>query len=220
MIGLDRDLDLSRGAVLGLPGHAPGVAQGIDARLVWMSDEPFDRDRGYLLRTATDLVPIASIDIKAHLDLEALSERPASTCVSNDIALARIELGRRAALDLFAEQRETGSFVLIDPITGATVAGGVVTARRTRESAIRPNAFRLTREVLERGVGADLPPKGSEEELRRRANEVAILMRGAGVAVEIDDRWGSAGIDPASVWLGLIGVLSFGYVAAILFGLV
>ena len=220
VIGLDRDLDLSRGAVLGLPGHAPGVAQGIDARLVWMSDEPFDRDRGYLLRTATDLVPIASIAIKAHLDLEALSERPASTCVSNDIALARIELGRRAALDLFAEQRETGSFVLIDPITGATVAGGVVTARRTRETAVRPNAFRLTREVLERGVGADLPPKGSEEELRRRANEVAILMRGAGVAVEIDDRWASAGIDPASVWLSLIGVLSFGYVAAILFGLV
>jgi bifunctional enzyme CysN/CysC len=220
VIGLDRDLDLSRGAVLGLPGHAPGVAHGIDARLVWMSDEPFDRDRGYLLRTATDLVPIASIAIKAHLDLEALSERPASTCVSNDIALARIELGRKAALDLFADQHETGSFVLIDPITGATVAGGVVTALRTREGGVRPNAFRLTREVLERGVGADLPPKGAEEELRRRANEVAILMRGAGVAVEIDDRWGSAGIDPASVWLGLIGVLSFGYVAAILFGLV
>jgi hypothetical protein len=49
---------------------------------------------------------------------------------------------------------------------------------------------------------------------------VAILMRGAGVAVEIDDRWGSGGIDPTSIWLGPIGVLSFGYVAAILFGLV
>ena len=220
VIGLDRDLDLSRGAVLGLSGHAPAVAQGIDARLVWMSDAPFDRDRGYLLRTATDLIPIASIDIRAHLDLETLLERPASTCISNDITLAHIELGRRAALDLFSQHQETGSFVLIDPITGATVAGGIVIKTRTRESAIRPNAFRLTREVLERGVGADLPPKGSEEELRRRANEVAILMRGAGVAVEIDDRWGSAGIDATSVWLGLMGVLSFGYVAAILFGLV
>ena len=145
---------------------------------------------------------------------------PASGCVSNEIALARIELGRRAALDLFSDHRETGSFVLIDPITGATVAGGVVTALRFRESAIRPNAFRLTRELLERGVGADLPPNGSDEELRRRANEVAILMRGAGVAVEIDERWGGARIDPTSVWLGLLGALSFGYVGAILFGLV
>jgi bifunctional enzyme CysN/CysC len=220
VIGLDRDLDLSRGAVLGVPGHAPGAAQGIDARLVWMSEEPFDRERGYLLRTATDIVPIASIDIGAHLDLETLSERPASGCASNDIALARIELGRRAALDLFTDQRETGSFVLIDPITGATVAGGIVTARRTRERTARSNAFRLTRDVLERGIGADLPPTGSEQELRRRANEVAILMRGAGVAVEIDDRWGSAGIDPTTVWLGLMGALSFGFVGAILFGLI
>jgi sulfate adenylyltransferase subunit 1 len=220
VIGLDRDLDLSRGAVLGVPGHAPGAAQGIDARLVWMSEEPFDRERGYLLRTATDIVPIASIDIGAHLDLETLGERPASGCASNDIALVRIDLGRRAALDPFADQRETGSFVLIDPITGATVAGGVVTALRTRERVVRPNAFRLTRDVLERGIGADLPTTGSEQELRRRANEVAILMRGAGVAVEIDDRWGSAGIDPTTVWLGLMGALSFGFVGAILFGLI
>src|SRR5262249_27056475 len=156
------------------------------------------------------IVPIASIGIGVHLDLEALSERPAATCVSNDIALVRIDLGRRAALDPFADQRETGSFVLIEPITGATVAGGIVTALRTRETVVRPNAFRLTRDVLERGLGADLPPTGSEQELRRRANEVAILMRGAGVAVEIDDAWGNAGLDLTTVWLGLMGALSFG----------
>ena len=160
VIGLDRDLDLSRGAVLGVARDAPGVAHGIDARLVWLSEEPFDRERGYLLRTATDIVPIASISVRAHLDLEALSERPAATCVSNDIALVRIDLGRKVALDLFADQRETGSFVLIDPITGTTVAGGVVTALRRRESVVRSHAFRLTRDVLERGLGADLPPTG------------------------------------------------------------
>jgi bifunctional enzyme CysN/CysC len=220
VIGLDRDLDLSRGAVLGVARDAPGVAHGIDARLVWLSEEPFDRERGYLLRTATDIVPIASIGVRAHLDLEALSERPAATCVSNDIALVRIDLGRKVALDLFADQRETGSFVLIDPITGTTVAGGVVTALRRRESEVRSHAFRLTRDVLERGLGADLPPTGSDQELRRRANEVAILMRGAGVAVEIDDTWRSGGIDPTTVWLGLIGALSFGFVGAILLGLV
>jgi bifunctional enzyme CysN/CysC len=221
VIGLDRDIDVSRGAVLGVPGHEARVAQAIDARLVWLSDERFDRDRGYLLRTATDLVPLASIGITAHLDLETLTEGPASGCASNDIALARIELGRKTALDLFAEQRETGSFILIDSVTGATVAGGVVAAVHTRATKPRADAFRLTREVIERGLGADLPPNtSSEPELRRRANEVAILLRGAGVAVEMDDRWGSAGIDPVSAWLVLTGVLSFGFVAAIVFGMV
>jgi bifunctional enzyme CysN/CysC len=111
--------------------------------------------------------------------------------------------------------------MLVDPVSGASVAGGVVTAARAPESKQRPGAFRVTREALARGIGADLPADtASEQELRRRANEVAILMRGAGVAVEIDDTWRSGGIDPTTVWLGLIGALSFGFVGAILLGLV
>ena len=43
-------------------------------------------------------------------------------------------------------------------------------------------------------------------------------MRGAGVAVEIEDRWAQAGIDPTTVWLALVAVLSFGLVAAVVFG--
>jgi len=221
VLELDADIDISRGAVLASPGLAPPVTRRLDARLVWLSDERFGADRGYLLRTATDLIAIASIDIGAHLDLEALAERPASTCGANDIAVARITLGRQAAVDLFSDQRETGSFMLIDPISGASVAGGVVTAAHAPETRLGRNAFRLTRDLLARGIGADLPPdRASEPELRRRANEVAILLREAGVAVEIEDTWGRAGLDAATAWLALMGLLSFGFVGAVLWGLV
>jgi hypothetical protein len=68
-------------------------------------------------------------------------------------------------------------------------------------------------------VGADLGhDAASEEELRRRANEVAILLRGAGVAVEMEDRWARVGIDAATVWLGVLMVLSFGFVTAVVLG--
>ena len=195
------------------------MVRSVDARLVWLADEPFSPTRGYLLRTATDLIPVSSIGIGAHLDLATLTERPASTCTANDIAAARVELGRRAVAELFSQQRETGSFMLIDAVTGASVAGGVVTAVRGQDSKRPQDAFQLTRSLLKQGIGADLGhDAASEEELNRRANEVAILLRGAGVAVQMEDQWARTRIDAATVWLGVLMALSFGFVSAIVFG--
>jgi bifunctional enzyme CysN/CysC len=222
VLELDVDLDISRGAVLSTPGREPTATRNIDVRLVWLSDAAFAAERGYLLRTATDLVPIAGIDLRAHLDLATLKERPASTCVANDIALARIELGRSAAIDRFGDHPATGSFMVVDPINGTSVAGGVVVAAHGRETATKQGTFRLTRDLLARGLGADLPEtdRSAEGELRRRANEVAILLRAAGVAVELEDGWGHAGIDSATIWQWAMAIFSFGFVGAVLLGLV
>jgi bifunctional enzyme CysN/CysC len=221
VLQLDTDIDVSRGAVLAAPDAVPAAVRGFEARLVWLSDEPFDRGRGYLARTATDVVPVAGLDIGRHLDLATLAERPAATCAANDIAVARVQLGRATVAEAFADQRSTGSFMLVDAVTGASVAGGVVV--QTHASAPKPSgdAFRLTRSLLKQGVGADLGnDAAAEQELRRRANEVAILLRGAGVTVELDDRWGHAGPDASSLWFGALAVLSFGCAAAIILGLV
>jgi bifunctional enzyme CysN/CysC len=220
VLQLDTDLDVSRGAVLAAPGNVPPAVRSLEARLVWLSDQPFSRERGYLLRTATDLVPIASLQIAAHLDLEALTERPATACAANDIAVARIGLGRGAVVERYAEQRDTGSFVLVDAVTGAIVAGGIVAQAHAPESGQPARAFRLTRSLLRQGIGADLGDDvASERELRRRADEVAILLRGAGVAVEIEDRWEHVRTGAARVWPGLLAALSFAYAAAIVCGI-
>jgi bifunctional enzyme CysN/CysC len=221
VLQLDTDLDISRGAVLAPPQSAPKAARSLDARMVWLSDRPFARERGYLLRTATDLIPVATLQIAAHLDLDELTERPAATCKANDIAVARIGLGRSAVIEPYAGQRDTGSFVLVDAVTGATVAGGVVAETHARDTGKPLEAFRLTRSLLRQGLGADLGNDvASERELRRRAEEVAILMRGAGVAVEIEDRWQAGRIDARSVWLGILAALSFGFATAIVLGAV
>jgi bifunctional enzyme CysN/CysC len=221
VLQLDTDIDVSRGAVLAVSGSAPPAVRSFEARLVWLSDEAFDRSRGYLLRSATDLVPVAAVEIGKHLDLATLAERPASTCAANDIAVAHVQLGSATVLETFAQQRDTGSFMLVDAVTGASVAGGVVA--RTHAAAAKPTSdtFLLTPSLLRQGVGADLGhDAASEEELRRRANEVAILLRGAGVTVELDDRWRHAGLDASTVWLSALAALSFGYAAAIVLGLI
>lgn len=185
-IQLDADIDVSRGSVLAAPEAQPIVARTIEARFVWLSETPFDKRGSYLVRTATDLVPVTNIDIKALLELESLAIHPATSCKVNDIAIADVALGRATAIDRFTEAPETGSFMLVDAITGATIAGGIVTAA-SPDIQNQDNVFILTRAMLGRGLCSDLPdtPEG-EAEFRRRANEVSLLLRSAGVAVEIE----------------------------------
>jgi bifunctional enzyme CysN/CysC len=198
---LDRDIDVSRGAVLSHPGRQPVVARTLEVKLVWLSDTAFDPAVPYLLRTATDLVP-TSVTIKSLLDLETLAAKPAQTCVSNDIAVAAVKLARPAAVDRFADEPGTGNFLLIDPVTGATVAGGTITAAMpaiktsvaapafaTASSAAagspkRPEAFRLTRAMLLAGICADLADQTESEAFARRTNAVIELLRSAGVTVD------------------------------------
>jgi bifunctional enzyme CysN/CysC len=192
---LDTDLDIARGTVLAAPDRPPRVARALEARMVWLSDRPFDPRAGYLLRAATDVVPVMSIDIAQVLDVDRLQPRSAASCRANDIADCRIVLARRTVLDPFKQSRETGAFVLVDAIDGATVAGGVVTALVEGTSRVRSGAFVLTRTALERGLCADLGsgPR-DQEEFKRRANEVALLLRSAGVAVELESLW--AAVEP------------------------
>ena len=186
-IQLDIDLDIARGAVLSKADAKPVVARSLETRLVWLSETAFDPRGAYLLRTATDLIPVSSLEIRSLLDLETLAAHPSSVCAVNDIAIAHIALGRAAAIDTFADAPETGSFMLVDAISGGSIAGGVVTEVSAEAAETNADTFVLTRAILERGLNADIKDQPqSESEFRRRANEVALILRAAGVAVEIE----------------------------------
>ncbi len=184
---LDTDIDVARGAVLSAQDAGPTVATHLEARLVWIWDTPFDPGANYLLRTATDQVPISSLSITALLDLETLSSEAAKTCTANDIALAEITLGRPAALDAFRDDADTGDFLIVDSVTGATVAGGVVTKAAESGQASTVSTFRLTREYLKSGLCSDLGQSDADQaEFVRRAKEAAEILRAAGVLVKIE----------------------------------
>jgi bifunctional enzyme CysN/CysC len=180
---LDRDIDVSRGAVLAnpaaLPRSVPTISRELDTRLVWLAEQPYDSDASYMLRTATSLVPVSGLHIQAHLDLDTLGRVPATGCAANDIAVVTIHLGRAVAIDTFAELPVTGSFVLVDALTGATVAGGTVSDVRTANSAASRAApgFELTREILAAGLCRDLGSSAADQaEFQRRWTEVTKLL--------------------------------------------
>ena len=184
---LDVDIDISRGAVLSLREMRPVAVQTLEARFVWLSEDPFSPTAGYLLRTATDLIPISNIEIKALLDLETMGSRPSRGCSTNDIALAKISLGRAAAIDVFAETPETGTLLLVDSVTGASVAGGVASSVDSHAETPVDGHFVLRRDMLANGINRDLSMNSKDrEEFMRRANEVAIILRSAGISVAIE----------------------------------
>ena len=188
VLSLDTDIDVARGDVLATPGRAPALASRIDASLVWLSETPYDARSGYLLRTATDLIPVDRFQVTALLDLETLSAQPSDySCSMNDLALAEIELGRPTALDTFNNAGGTGCFMVVDALTGASVAGGVVTDVKQSSSDLDDRVFVLDQAMLASGVCRDLGDSAQDrEEFDRRAQEVALLLKAAGVRVKID----------------------------------
>ena len=193
VIGLDTDIDVARGDVLcgGNDARPASVTKSFSANLVWLSETAYDSRAGYLLRTATDLVPIDRLQITALLDLETLAAQPSDySCAMNDIACAEIDLGRGAAIDAFSDVSETGCFMIVDALTGASVAGGTVrelSNGAASDHVDEDEVFVLDRALLERGLCRDLGegPKDVEE-FERRAREVSALMKAAGIRVKIN----------------------------------
>ena len=125
---LNRELDISRGDLI-VASHAPAtVAKQVKAALVWMDQRPLERSRRYLLKHTSQTVPAFVATIDHRTNVGTLAHEPAETLRMNDIGAATLTLLRPIAIDLYAENRSTGAFILIDPESNATVAAGMITA--------------------------------------------------------------------------------------------
>ena len=125
---LNRELDISRGDLI-VASHAPAtVARQVKAALVWMDQRPLERSRRYLLKHTSQTVPAFVATIDHRTNVGTLAHEPAETLRMNDIGAATLTLLRPIAIDLYAENRSTGAFILIDPESNATVAAGMITA--------------------------------------------------------------------------------------------
>ena len=195
VIGLDRDLDIARGDIVADAAEPPVAATEIESRIVWLGEQPYDPGASYLLRTATDLVAIDAVEIAGLLDPDTLLVEISPGIAANDIAIVRLGLGRPTALDVFCRQPETGAVLIIDAVTGATVAGGTIVeayARRTPASApshecAARRRFVLDEQLLRDGLCSDLGDSDADRaEFARREHEVARILRAAGV--DVDER--------------------------------
>jgi sulfate adenylyltransferase subunit 1 len=124
---LDDAIDISRGDMLVHGNASPVTKRDLDATLCWLSEEPLDPRRSYLLRHTTREVR-ARIDRIDHLwDVARQARQPTpDTLRMNDIGRVDLALAQPVFVDRYADNRATGSFILIDEVTNNTVAAGLI----------------------------------------------------------------------------------------------
>ena len=123
---LEDELDISRGDMLVSALSPATVTSRFTASLVWMDQQPLDPARRYLLKHTSHTVQARVMAVHHRLAVDTLEQQPAVSLELNTLGLVEMETMQALALDAYVDNRVTGSFVLIDPVTNATVAAGMV----------------------------------------------------------------------------------------------
>ncbi len=126
-VRLADDIDISRGEVLASAAQPPTVTSELDATLCWLSDKPLRPGARLLLKhgTRTTQVIVGALGDRLDTDTVSYVDAPATLTV-NDIARVSLRTADPLPVDDYAAIRATGSFLLIDPPTGNTLAAGLV----------------------------------------------------------------------------------------------
>jgi sulfate adenylyltransferase subunit 1 len=125
-ITLEDEIDLSRGDMLVAEGQPPSVGTEFQATLVWMHSEPLDPHKIYILKHTTKTVRARVNQIRYRVDINTLQHVPASKLELNEIAAVDVKTTLPLFFDSYQLNHTTGSFILIDPLTNATVGAGII----------------------------------------------------------------------------------------------
>ena len=145
-ICLNKEVDVSRGCVLVGEGAELKVSSGVTAEMLWMDDQPLTPGTGFFVKLGTKLIPgeVSAIDYK--IDINTGEHQSADTLKKNEIAVARLRFADNVVVDTFDRHQTLGEFILIDRVTNATSACGVVQSvaqEAWKETTINPELRRL-----------------------------------------------------------------------------
>jgi len=120
------EIDISRGDLLAAPETPPAHGERFRARLVWLHEEPLQPGRGYLLKAGATTAPVQIGTIEHRVNVNTLQQEAGSSLAMNEVGVGQLDLGRALSFDRYRDNRATGSFIIIDRLTNATVAAGMV----------------------------------------------------------------------------------------------
>ncbi|WP_038300793.1 sulfate adenylyltransferase subunit CysN [Candidatus Micropelagos thuwalensis] len=123
---LTDEIDISRGDVIATSETPPEISDQFDTTIIWLSEEPMLPGRSYRMKTSSRLVSATVNAPKHKTDVNTLQKLPAKTLQLNEIGNCTLAVDRPIAFDSYAENRQTGSFILIDRMTNNTVGMGMI----------------------------------------------------------------------------------------------
>ncbi len=176
-IVLEDEVDVSRGDMLVHPHNLPHIYRHFEAMVVWMNEARLQPDREYLIKHTSHMVKVRADEILYRINVNTLHREKTSELGLNEIGRVIFSAKKPIYHDPYAKNRSTGSFVIIDVISNATVGAGMILDREPAES--------IPKKIVH-GTAAEKPA--------RRTG-----------LVSPDEREAKYGQKPATVWLtGLV----------------
>ncbi|PLK26185.1 sulfate adenylyltransferase subunit CysN [Novosphingobium sp. TH158] len=120
------EIDCSRGDVIALADNPPQAADQFESTIVWLNDEPLHVGRAYWLKLGTQTVSVTVQQPKYAVNVNTMEHVAVKTLELNAIGVAQIATDKPIVFEPYAENRSLGGFILIDKITNATVAAGMI----------------------------------------------------------------------------------------------
>lgn len=125
---IEDHLDISRGDVIVKTGDIPQVTKAFDAMICWLSEQPLDPARKYLIKHTTRIVKAVVGRIDYRVDVNTMEHESTEALKMNDIAHVGIKVQQPLVCDDYLRNRATGCFIIIDESSNNTVAAGMICA--------------------------------------------------------------------------------------------
>ena len=144
------EVDASRGDIVVPVNNLPRIETEFDAMLVWMDEKPADEGREYFLKHCSSITPATLDKIRYEIDVNTGHKKDANGHLQlNSIARIHLAMHRPLVYDIYVRNHATGSFILVDKLTNATVAAGMIIARMSAAETKddKPKSENITREI-------------------------------------------------------------------------
>ena len=125
-ITLEDEIDISRGEMLVKPDNLPFIGRNIQSKLVWMDEEPMNRNKQFFLKIGTNTTRATINAVDYRIDINTMEQLEGKDFCLNEIGQVQITTAKTLFFDDYKQNRATGAFVLIDPITNNTCAVGMI----------------------------------------------------------------------------------------------
>jgi len=139
-----QEVDCSRGDLLAAAEAPAQVADQFEAAIIWMADEPLLPGRQYLLKLGTQTLAATVHEPKYKYAIDTMEELAARTLALNEIGVANVRTARPIAFEPYAASRALGGFILIDRLSAATVAAGLIRFALRRSENVHEQALAVT----------------------------------------------------------------------------
>lgn len=147
---LSQEIDASRGDILALSQRPLETTDQFEATLVWMNEEAGLHGRNYDIKLATQWASASITNIKYRVDINTLAHDACKQLLLNDISVCTLALSKPLVYDSYQHSKTLGSFILVDRISNATVAAGMITHSLRRAQNVHTQVLSISRENREK----------------------------------------------------------------------